>query len=88
MYACIKAIEREERQIYCPKKKPRTIKIDSILSGAISNCPSAHLYAGATYFDLFYFSHNDNKEIWGAKNCKLRTEVEKRVFVETGDEIK
>ena len=53
-----------------------------ILSGAISNCPSAHLLVGATYFDLFYFSHNNNKEIWVAKtdawknmivaNCALK----------------
>lgn len=53
-----------------------------ILSGAISNCPSAHLLVGATNFDLFYFSHNNNKEIWVAKtdawknmivaNCALK----------------
>ena len=67
-WMCTKAIKREEGQIYCPKKKKtRKIKINLILSGAICNCPSAHLLVEATYFDLFYFSHNSNKEIWVAK---------------------
>lgn len=59
--------EKKDKYIVPKKKKTRKIKINLILSGAISNCPSAHLLVGATYFDLFYFSHNNNKEIWVAK---------------------
>ena len=59
--------EKKDKYIVQKKKKTRKIKINLILSGAISNCPSAHLLVGATYFDLFYFSHNNNKEIWVAK---------------------
>ena len=58
---------KEKKDKYIVQKKTRKIKINLILSGAISNCPSAHLLVGATYFDLFYFSYNNNKEIWVAK---------------------
>lgn len=59
--------EKKDKYIVQKKKKTRKIKINLILSGAICNCPSAHLLVEATYFDLFYFSHNSNKEIWVAK---------------------
>ena len=55
---------KEKKDKYIVQKKTRKIKINLMFSGAISNCPSAHLLVGATYFD---FSHNNNKEIWVAK---------------------
>ena len=58
---------KEKKDKYIVPKKTRKIKMNFILSGAISNCPSAHLLVGATNFGLFYFSHNNNKEIWVAK---------------------
>lgn len=73
---------KEKKDKYIVQKKTRKIKMNFILSGAISNCPSAHLLVGATNFDLFFFSHNNNKEIWVAKtdawknmivaNCALK----------------
>ena len=47
---------KEKKDKYIVQKKTRKIKMNFILSGAISNCPSANLLVGATNFDLFFFS--------------------------------